>query len=65
MWVFDGEEWRREGEPEEAQKVSTVQLPRHEEMGPALQILEITPTPRMPEPVVVPMSIPTTDRKPR
>ena len=61
MWVFDGEEWNREGEPEETRKPEPWN-PSREEIGPSLQIMEIVP--RLPEPVI-PLPVPATIRKPR
>lgn len=66
MWVFDGEEWTRDGGSSD-KEVSTVKIPGPEEMLP-LQILEITPTPRARETeVFIPMAIPSVgiNKKPR
>jgi len=64
MWVFDGEEWTNEGgSTETAQPVAAIRAPRREEMYPALQIMEIVPTPRRPDPVF-PVPVPSV-RKPR
>lgn len=66
MWVFDGEEWTREGGSSD-KETSTVNIPGPEEMLP-LQILEITPTPRTRETeVFVPTPMPSVSntRKPR
>lgn len=66
MWVFDGEEWTRDGGSSD-KEVSTVKIPGPEEMLPR-QILEITPTPRARETeVYIPMAIPSVgiNKKPR
>lgn len=61
MWVFDGEEWTREGGSSD-KEVSTVKIPGPEEMLPRL-ILEITPMPRTRETEqYVPMTIPSAGR---
>lgn len=67
MWVFDGEEWVREGGGEEettSARTAVIRAPRPEEVGPALQIVEIIPIPRTRE-VVLPYVTPTNARKPR
>ncbi len=66
MWVFDGEEWTREGGSAD-KETSTVKIPGPEEMLP-LQILEILPTPRAREiETFIPTVMPSTSntRKPR
>ncbi len=66
MWVFDGEEWTREGGSAE-KETSTVKIPGPEEMLP-LQILEITPRPRTRETeVFIPTAMPSVinRKKPR
>jgi hypothetical protein len=42
MWVFDGEEWKREGETEEKKKPDTYEIPM-EALLPQLQVVEILP----------------------
>jgi hypothetical protein len=65
MWVFDGEEWSREGGPEET-RVKKIQGPEEMlPMVPQLQILEIVPTTPKVREVHVPTTAPITSRKPR
>lgn len=65
MWVFDGEEWTNEGgSTSEKTGPATIQAPRREEVYPALQIMEIVPTPRVRD-TVFPIPTPSVDRKPR
>ena len=46
MWVFDGEEWTRDGEPEQQRKSEPVEIPMDlmDMIQPQLQVVEVVQT---------------------